>query len=655
MRCARPTSWRRRRGCLAPISEDLITAGLEKEFDAEFYSSATRDAGVSGGDPFIVEAGIAYGGELPAEGTGQVMRFANRVPLVYQRGACATTDVVKSIGWRNYGLDQPGGSGLPNGPVVIMVHVASTNVPFTSESKDAVANVPEIEDEIELAIREAARDLKSFLNKRRSMEKRRKKQNVLGKILPEMAEKVAEVTERDPPDIDDAIARIMNNVLVERKVEETVTERPSPSSSRTNRARTSRWRSPTSSRSSRRTSPTVQPSSRWTASGSSSGNPRSRATTKRHSSTRCPRTRRSIWTSKASRAKTDGVIMSTNDNEQAREQLIDLAAQFYDQFELGEIPHMSVPTRTKNNIEYDEEMSVWVYGDRESTRSANSVRGARKLLKAIYTIEFLSDQLEQDRSSTLRELYYLSESWDNDEAQFTSQDESNGMIEDLEIVSGVTREDFHMRPEESGAKVMGPLHIREQTNRGDRDIHCQLDVGQGGYQIPNNPDTIEFPRPRCRFCPLRGDRWHARPTRRERLRRGVRCHRRPPRGQPARATRRLTKRFHDELGLPVVVFTDGDPWSYRIYGSVAYGSIKSAHLSEYLATPEADFIGIQPSDIVEYELPTDPLSDSDINALESELEDPRFQTDYWTEQIELQLDIGKKSEQQSLASHGLTS
>ncbi|WP_254764435.1 DNA topoisomerase VI subunit B [Natrinema marinum] len=205
--------------CLSPISEDLITAGLEKEFDADFFASATRDAGVSGGDPFIVEAGIAYGGDLPADGTGEVMRFANRVPLVYQRGACATTDVVKSIGWRNYGLDQPGGSGLPNGPVVIMIHVASTNVPFTSESKDAVANVPEIEDEIELAIREAARDLKSYLNKRRSMQQRRKKQNVLGKILPEMAEKVAEVTGRDEPDIGDAIARIMNNVLVERQVE----------------------------------------------------------------------------------------------------------------------------------------------------------------------------------------------------------------------------------------------------------------------------------------------------------------------------------------------------------------------------------------------------------------------------------------------------
>jgi DNA topoisomerase-6 subunit A len=345
--------------------------------------------------------------------------------------------------------------------------------------------------------------------------------------------------------------------------------------------------------------------------------------------------------------------MSTDDNQQAREQLIDLAAQFYDQFELGEIPHMSVPTRTKNNIEYDEESDVWVYGDRESTRSANSVRGARKLLKAIYTIEFLSEQLEEDRSSTLRELYYLSESWDNEEAQFSDQDESNGLIEDLEIVSGVTREDFHMRPEESGATIMGPLFLREQTRRGEREIHCQEDVGEGGYQIPNNPDTIEFLDSDADFIlavETGGMRDRLVENGFDEEYNALIVH---LKGQPARATRRITKRLHDELGLPVTVFTDGDPWSYRIYGSVAYGSIKSAHLSEYLATPEADFIGIQPADIVEYDLPSDPLSDSDVNALESELEDPRFQTDYWEEQIELQLDLGKKSEQQSLASRGL--
>ncbi len=340
-------------------------------------------------------------------------------------------------------------------------------------------------------------------------------------------------------------------------------------------------------------------------------------------------------------------------DELARERLIDLAAEFYDQFADGSVPTMQIPTRTKSNIEYDDEKKVWVYGDRHSTRSANSVRGAQKLLKAVYTIEFLAEQLDQDRSSTLRELYYLSESWDEERAHFSDQDESNQLIEDLEIVSEVTREDFHMRPEESGATIIGPLHLREQTRRGEREIHCQRDVGEGGYQIPNNPDTIEFLEDDADFvlCVETGGM-------RDRLvengfdeeYNAIVVH---LKGQPARATRRITKRLHDELDLPVVVFCDGDPWSYRIFASVAYGSIKSAHLSEYLATPSAEYVGIQPEDIVEYDLPTDPLSDSDVSALESELDDPRFADDYWTEQIELQLEIGKKAEQQALASRGL--
>jgi DNA topoisomerase-6 subunit A len=340
-------------------------------------------------------------------------------------------------------------------------------------------------------------------------------------------------------------------------------------------------------------------------------------------------------------------------NAEARQKLVDLAAEFYDQFERGEIPEMRLPTRTKSNIVFDEDEQVWVYGDRESTRSANSVRGARKLLKAAYTVEFLARQLEEDRSSTLRELYYLSESWDNEEAQFNGQDESNKLVEDLEIVSDVKREDFHMRPEESGATLIGPLEIREQTRRGERVIHCQEDVGEGGYQIPNNPDTIEFLDHDIDFV-LAVETGGMR----DRLVENgfdteYNCLVVHLKGQPARATRRITKRLHDELDLPVMVFTDSDPWSYRIFGSVSYGSIKSAHLSEYLATPEARFVGIRPEDIVEYDLPTDPLSDSDVNALESELEDPRFQDEFWTEQIELQLDIGKKAEQQALAARGL--
>ena len=210
-------------GCLSPIRADLIEEGLRKEFTADFYASETRDAEVHGGDPFIVEAGIAYGGELE-EGEADLMRFANRVPLVYQQGACAVTDVIRGIDWRNYGLDQPGGSGMPGGPAVILIHVASTNVPFTSESKDAVANVPEIEKEIELAVREAARDLKSHLKRRRSLEKRRRKQTVIADILPRMGEKLAAVTGRGEPDVDTTLAQVMNNVLVSRTRKEGTVE-----------------------------------------------------------------------------------------------------------------------------------------------------------------------------------------------------------------------------------------------------------------------------------------------------------------------------------------------------------------------------------------------------------------------------------------------
>ena len=342
-----------------------------------------------------------------------------------------------------------------------------------------------------------------------------------------------------------------------------------------------------------------------------------------------------------------------SDAQDAKTALLDLANEVYDQFDRGEIPRMTIPTRSKSNIEYDEDKRVWVYGDRTSTRSANSVRGARKLLRASYTIDFLVNQLDEDRSSTLRELYYLSESWENNEAQFTDQDESNELIEDLEIVSGATREDFHMRPEESGATIIGPITIREQTRRGEREIHCQADVGEGGYQIPSNPRSVEFLDHDAKFvlCVETGGM-------RDRLVENgfdeeydvIVVH---LKGQPARATRRIITRLSDTLDLPVTVFTDGDPWSYRIFASVAYGSIKSAHLSEHLATPDARYIGIRPEDIVEYDLPTDPLSDSDINALENELEDPRFQDDFWREQIELQLDIDVKAEQQALAARGL--
>jgi len=213
--------------CLSPIGEDQLSTGLKTVFDeAEFYTTHTRDADVHRGDPFIVEAGIAYGRGIFKDEDGddnrsELLRFANRVPLVYQRGACSTTDVVKAIDWRNYfkggtQLSQSGGRGLPHGPLVILIHVASTSVPFTSESKDAIANVEVIEEEVERAIRECGRDLRGHLKEKRSRRETRKKRNVLGKILPDMGRKLSEMTGRPEPEISESVSRIMNNIFVER-------------------------------------------------------------------------------------------------------------------------------------------------------------------------------------------------------------------------------------------------------------------------------------------------------------------------------------------------------------------------------------------------------------------------------------------------------
>lgn len=209
--------------CLSPITPEKVEDGLRSTVDADFYAASQRDGEVYKGSPFIVEAGIAYGGDIEgADDQINLRRFANRVPLVYQQGACAITQVTENINWRNYNLKQSGGGGtLPRGPMVLLVHIASTNVPFTSESKDAVSNAEIIEQEIERAVRSCARDLKKHLNKQENLEKRRKKRNTIGDVLPPLAESLANVTDRDVPDSSESVARIMNNVFVDYNEDET--------------------------------------------------------------------------------------------------------------------------------------------------------------------------------------------------------------------------------------------------------------------------------------------------------------------------------------------------------------------------------------------------------------------------------------------------
>jgi DNA topoisomerase-6 subunit B len=178
--------------CISPIGEDLLFKGLRERVQADFYASCTRPPSVYRGNPFQIEVGLAYGGELSAENPAEILRFANRVPLLYQQSACAITKSILSTDWRKYGLQQPRGS-LPLGPIILLVYIASVWVPFTSESKEAIAHYPEIIKEVKLALQECGRRLSSHIRRHKKAEEEHKKRSYIEQYIPHIGEALQDI------------------------------------------------------------------------------------------------------------------------------------------------------------------------------------------------------------------------------------------------------------------------------------------------------------------------------------------------------------------------------------------------------------------------------------------------------------------------------
>jgi DNA topoisomerase VI subunit B len=194
--------------CLSPIGERAILSGLYQQIKGEFYTAVTRPPAVYRGNPFVIEAGLAYGrapdqtpaapakaavplaeGEAPSDDheLARVIRYANRVPLLYQQSACASYKAVVDTSWRNYGVAQSRGA-VPGGPMVIFVHMASVWVPFTSESKEAIADYDEIRKEITLALRECGRRLGAFLRRRERAQGEHRRRNIFELYIEEVVD-----------------------------------------------------------------------------------------------------------------------------------------------------------------------------------------------------------------------------------------------------------------------------------------------------------------------------------------------------------------------------------------------------------------------------------------------------------------------------------
>ncbi len=205
--------------CISPITSETLEKGLKKEIPAEFYASVTRPPEVYRGMPFVIECALAYGGELPKEEQIKILRFANRVPLLYQGGGCAITKAIMGINWRPYGLSQSG-NAIPVGPLVMVVHLASVWPPFTSEAKEAIAHYPEIIKEIKLAVQEVGRELSRYVGKKKRVNDQLQKKSYIEKYLPHVGGALAELlklSDKEQNRINEALKEILEKT---RHIEE---------------------------------------------------------------------------------------------------------------------------------------------------------------------------------------------------------------------------------------------------------------------------------------------------------------------------------------------------------------------------------------------------------------------------------------------------
>jgi DNA topoisomerase VI subunit B len=184
-----------------------------------FIATVTRSPKVYRGNPFQVEVGLAYGGSWPPDKTIELFRFANRVPLLFQRGACGITDAIVRTDWRNYQLSQPKGS-LPVGPLALLVHIASVWVPFTSESKEAVAHYPDILKEIQLAAQECGRKLATFIRKRKAADYQAQRRSIFELYIEEVAAAIGKITGKKPAPIKKEFLQVAHKVTAAEMKEE---------------------------------------------------------------------------------------------------------------------------------------------------------------------------------------------------------------------------------------------------------------------------------------------------------------------------------------------------------------------------------------------------------------------------------------------------
>ena len=347
--------------------------------------------------------------------------------------------------------------------------------------------------------------------------------------------------------------------------------------------------------------------------------------------------------------------MKKKQNKESKDKSKDLVeilkkhgAQVYEDLENGQFPKISIPNRSISNIIYDKKLRQYILGSGTALRSSKNTAQLRSFTQLVWLAFFANKLTQQKKSSTLRDVYYSSQAFAID---FDDQSESDNIIVDLEAVLTKPREEFYVFPEERSS-IFGDLTI-EYTIPGYEGKKMNLSDHPDGYAIGPSltssqlVDTtaelviaIEKGGLFTRFIEEKVDKKFKSII----LNTG---------GQAPRSTRTLLKRLHDEMGLPVVILTDGDVYGEHIAMVIKSGSANAAHLRE-LTVPDAKWMGVWATDIDKYKLPTIPMTESDIKRCYDLQKDPRYQEGIWKKELEVFLKIKRKAELEAFSKYGLT-
>src|ERR1051325_4823024 len=341
------------------------------------------------------------------------------------------------------------------------------------------------------------------------------------------------------------------------------------------------------------------------------------------------------------KAKTNGVV---------EKKLIGLADIVISAADRSKDPTFAIPIPALSNASINERKGLIEMGRKQQARSFFNVGMAKKFMQTVLVADALSELQRAELTTSLREIYYRTKHTikDSHENTFDCQNESDPLIEDLEVTLEALREELHVRAENAGS-IVGPVVFIDD---GDR-VDCAR-LGKGGYSVPSivEPEYLQIASCKADFVLLveKGTQWNR--LSEDKFWRRYNCVLLTGNGQPPRGVRRLARRLHEEYNLPVYVLVDNDPWGYYIYSVVKQGSINLAFESQRMAIPKAKFMGLSSADPERYELPRNvgiKLNEKDVTRAKELLNYRWFQKPAWQQEIKRMLASGLKFELDALA------